>query len=201
MSSVLPKLACFLLVSGITGCAMTYDTVKEDPFIFGVSKFDQNAFVGVYFWNPDDSSRDITVPDECQGYRITQLGGYVGRGVPSPFGVNVPLEDLVAAEEYFATNEMYFFDGLVQQWDGYFLHDVDFNLYLGVNIAEIQFVSMGIYFAVVTEDNGDTFATAYRPRFTITCDEDNHHFYSLEGKLYERGTDTLCSEFTYVTAD
>ena len=32
----------------------------------------------------------LDIPDTCDGYRVTALGGYIGSGTPCPFWVSLP---------------------------------------------------------------------------------------------------------------
>ena len=49
----------------------------------------RQAFAADVDWNGEDGVV-ITIPDEVHGYRVTALGGYSGRGVPTAFALNAP---------------------------------------------------------------------------------------------------------------
>ena len=56
---------------------------------------------------------------------------------------------------------------------------------------EVEFKN---YYPHINEDNSITF---YHPTVYINCSEDNKHFYSKDGKLYNKKTDELISNFSY----
>lgn len=47
------------------------------------------AFAADVDWDGSDGAV-IVIPDEVHGYKVTALGGYIGRGVPTAFALNAP---------------------------------------------------------------------------------------------------------------
>lgn len=127
----------------------------------------------------------MTIPDYCEGVPITDLGGYTGRGVPQIFSV------------YVVTN--------VQDsaYDPEKLYDKHEHVYYDVNVTlpkylkEITLSRPYEETRSVMEDGllvGYTFTT----RCYFTIDESNEYFYTKEGKVYDKKTDTLYDkEFVY----
>ena len=64
---------------------------------------------------------------------------------------------------------------------------------MGKNLTKIVDVEMDRYYLL--EENGAF--VFYRPCVYIVCDEENPAFYSKDGKLYDKKTDELITEFVY----
>jgi hypothetical protein len=79
----------------------------------------------------------------------------------------------------------------------YSIEDVVINLNIGKNIEVIDFVVMHQYFPHINEDRSITF---YRPVVNICCSDENKYFYSKDGKLYNKITNQLISDFAYATS-
>ena len=67
----------------------------------------------------------------------------------------------------------------------------DFTIHLSKYIEKIYARADATEYTVKGEK------TAYCPRVSIICDEDNKTFYSKDGKLYYRQDDTLVDGFNY----
>lgn len=85
-------ISLFLTLSGLLlclcGCSFAYDynngkTVDNVYYVF--NKFHKTCFAAGYQW--DGKSTDIVIQDEVDGYKVTELGGYTGRGVPTAFAI------------------------------------------------------------------------------------------------------------------
>lgn len=84
--SLLIASACILLC--FCGCSMDYsfDNGKiVDNVQYYFNSKNKTCFAAEYLW--DGKSTDIVIQDEVDGYKVTELGGYVGRGYPTPFGI------------------------------------------------------------------------------------------------------------------
>ena len=66
-----------------------------------------------------------------------------------------------------------------------------FTLHLSKYIEKIYAVAGATEYTVGGEK------TAYCPRVSIICDEDNKTFYSKDGRLYYRKDDALADGFNY----
>ena len=85
-------ISLFLALSGLLlclcGCSFAYEysngkTVDNVYYVF--NKFNKTCFAAQYQW--DGKSTDIVIQDEVDGHKVTELGGYTGRGVPTPFAI------------------------------------------------------------------------------------------------------------------
>jgi len=83
----------------------------------GYSEIENNAFITNINWNTDDSL-EIILPSTYDNIQVKELGGYYGRGVPSPFNISTDIEAMFPnADEYFSTNESYLYEDNLDRWD------------------------------------------------------------------------------------
>ena len=188
MKKAITLLLVLLLLLGL--CACTYGNTAEEGsfkimygsyFPFPLRWNPDGACVYQYTWDGDEGNTDIVIPDAYASRTIRKLGGAFGRGLPSPFDIDV-------------TSWMGLSGGIAvpydsSDWDEIVYHD--FDLYLSKEIDGITGHPCAIVFTV------DGVKTAYCPRVTVHCDEDNETFYSRDGRLYFRKTDELVEEFVY----
>ena len=160
------------------------DRDPDDPLNYGYNRFAWIAAAGAYYFDGDTSDMTITIPDKFGIYPITKLGYYYGTGVKSPFRIILPdsyptvsIHPSLDEDEIAAADITY----------------LDFTLYLGKNIKEIERIAMDYYKR--PSENGNAY---YAPRVYIICDEENKTFYSKDGKLYRREDDSLVDDFLYV---
>ena len=90
--------------------------------------------------------------DRYDGKRVTQLGGYFGRGVPTPFLISV--EELyinsAAGSKYGGA-----YYGDIEDFnitDEYCVEELIFVLNIGKNLRTVKNVEMDVYFPHVNED-------------------------------------------------
>ena len=180
-----------------SGCSLLfeYQTDAIDNFDIGYSKVLNEAFVSSYNWDGTDETKNIVIPEEYNGEKITALGGYCGRGVPCAFGIEFPesyQNNLCSEANQWFASEVYEDIGSV---DTVYLN---FNLHISKNIEQIQIHTLDCFY------NGTYFyGEDYNSKiivvllYNITCDEDNKTFYAKEGKLYYRQNDELVSDILY----
>jgi hypothetical protein len=172
------------------------DTVEMDGFFIAINKLSNCCFVGSYQCTEYTENLEITIPDAYDGIPITRMGGYYGTGVPTPFLIS--LADLyMNAPENSKYNGV--FSGNINDFEiaeAYIIENVVFHLNIGKNIEAIEFVSMDTYYPHINEDGSITF---YHPVVYTNCSAENEHFYSKDGKLYNKETDELITVFDYVT--
>ena len=135
---------------------------------------------------------EITIPDDYNGIPIKRVGGFSGIGVPSPFRIDL-------SQVYMNAPEGSELDMIWSYPDdelsvAYTIENVVFQLHIGKNIEEIDFVFMDDYYPHIDEDGTVTF---YHPVVYITCSEENTTFYSKDGKLYYKSTNALVEDFAY----
>lgn len=192
-----------LLVFGLFGCffeevSLLYsDHADVDGFSISINKTANCCFVGSYACTEYTENLEITIPDDYNGMPIKRIGGYSGSGVPSPFYIS--LYDLYVNAPS-GSKYSGIFGGDIDKFDiqdAYVVEDVVFNLNIGKNIEAVEFVVMDQYFPHINEDSSVTF---YHPVVYINCSEENKYFYSQDGKLYDKKTDELISDFAYLAS-
>ena len=82
----------FVFVSQLYGHGpKTWAETEKDGLIFYTGRASHRCFVAGWTWDGDEDHLTITIPDKFNGYAVTQLGGYNGRG-GSPFCIKPPPE-------------------------------------------------------------------------------------------------------------
>ena len=81
ISSILSLLFC-------SSCSLTYDYIEVDNIDIGYSKIERSAYIGRVSCK-DSEDRNIVLPSTYNNIVIKELGGYFGRGVPTPFGIDI----------------------------------------------------------------------------------------------------------------
>ena len=193
-------LICALLTVAFTlsGCFLFYSgEYTEDMRMFvGYSKIRKKAFVGQL--SGDLENTDFVLPDEYMGCPVTTLGGYFGRGVPSPFCLEMELP-----EEY---------GEYVEEWRTFAAHDpeldetgdgwetVIFHVALGKNLRSIRYTLPCTYLGIEVdydEEGVPVRDILYKivPFFTVS--EENETFYAEGGRLYYKDSGEPVGEFEY----
>lgn len=186
-------IATALLLSGCAdGVSMLYtESAEKDGFNIAVNKTANCCFVGSFEYTDET---EITVPDEYNGIPITRLGGYFGRGVPSPFTISLAEKYMNAKE---ASDYSGVFGGDISEYeikDEYSVENIKFVLNIGKNIKSIEKVVMDNYYPHINEDNSITF---YHPVVEINCSEDNKYFFSKDSRLYDKKSGEQIEGFAY----
>ena len=77
----------FSLIFSLDECSLWYVYVNNavDSFDLGYSERLGEAFFADYNWDGTEQGKNIVLPEKYNGATITGLGGYTGRGYPSPF--------------------------------------------------------------------------------------------------------------------
>ncbi len=188
-------------------CADTYGNSAEYEnctvaygYYWGIHKIlgQNHAAVTSYTVERGSTERDIYIPDEYDGIKIKELGGYIGRGSPSPFRIqyeyNPKIRELTdkSTDEFYGTGVGSF--ASTAEGDDVFdevIYD-DFTLHIGKNIKNID-----AFDDVYLFDLKDGRKAAYCPRVYVICDEKNKNFYSEDGILYNKDG-TKVEGFAYV---
>ena len=177
----------------LDGVAYFYSYSGEyNGFGIAVNKLANCCFVSGYTCTEYTEGMEITIPDDYNGIPIKRVGGFSGIGAPSPFGIDL-------SQVYMNAPEGSEFDMIWRYPDdelsvAYTIENVVFQLNIGKNIEEIDFVFMDDYYPHINEDGTVTF---YHPVVYITCSEENTTFYSKDGKLYYKSTNALVEDFAY----
>lgn len=197
--TLLLALVMMLLLCSCTYCERAeegcFDILYGSYLPFQMRWNPDGACVHIYTWDGDESNTDIVIPDKYKDYKIKKLGGYYGSGLPSPFTIDVTTwmdmhddnEDIHSNGCLAVPYDM--FDDYSDEWSEIVYHD--FNLYIGKNIDSVYGNPCAMVYTI------DGVKTAYCPRVTVCCDEENETFYSKDGRLYYRENNELVDEFIY----
>lgn len=135
----------------------------------------RQAFAAGVDWNGEDGAV-ITIPDEVHGYRVTALGGYSGRGVPTAFTLNAPemwnIKACLGDSGTAADAE--------KDYPNAKIVDCTMTLKLGKNVKKLN--EVGCFGFYGYDENG--VETVWRLRWNVECDEGNETFYAKDGRLY-----------------
>lgn len=168
---------------------------ESDGLWYATNKVSNCVYVGDYNCTKSKDPYIITIPDTIDGRPVTHLGGYYGRGLPTPFMIS--LADLYMnapdGSTYDIVHGSFSIDSIK---DPYVVENIEFDLYIGKNIRHIEYIDMENYYPHINEDNS---ITLYHPVVRVHCSKDNKHFYSEDGKLYKRENHSLISDFEYAT--
>ena len=188
------------LVFSLCGCSLWYKYVNSavDSFDIGYSEKLNKAFFAGYKWDGTAESANIILPEEYNETKITGLGGYTGRGYPSPFYIDVTDE----AKEKLCPDatEWSYADHTANVKDAN-IQILPFQLHISKNIKEIKNLSMGGIVLAEYEENGETISNIYVLTCYVTCDENNETFYAKDGKLYFKRTNELVNDIVYEDFD
>ncbi len=176
---------CILIVAALLGCSLEYhNVISQDNVSFYTSSIRKICFAGGYNWDGDKDSMNINIPDKVDGYYIKALGGYTGRGFPTPFCVLLPeklKEDAVLNCHSDTPGDVP-------------IEELHFTINIGANIKELKNVNFKRYYLY---GNYIKNFYGYSIAVSINCSEKNKTFYSKDGKLYRRSDDSLVDEFFY----
>lgn len=196
MKKTVAFLVVLCLSFSLCSCSLWYDHVNNaiGAFDVGYSKYKSKAFLANYNWDGSEEGMNIVTPDDYNGVIITGLGGYYGRGVPSPFTITLSPEAKIqlcseATEWYYASHTANRDNADVQ-----YLH---FQLHIGEYIKEIENLSMGGIILASYEENGEEKFSVFVLTCYVTCDDANKTFYSNDGKLYHRKGNVLVEDILY----
>lgn len=136
---------------------------------------DASTFAADVDWDGSDGAV-IVIPDEVHGYKVTALGGYIGRGVPTAFALNAPEiwnTQVVFGDEKVAADAE-------KDYPNAKIVDCTVTLRLGRNVKALNEVSCFGWQGY--DENGAE--TVWRLRWNVECDEGNETFYAKGGRLY-----------------
>ena len=169
-----------LLLGYLQTGSMGTETDMAGDLLCGYNRLTGEAFAAVYEWDGREETMDFTVPDTVFGYRVTALGGYVGRGAPYAFCVELP-EDLGHIRESFDGD---LWDYALERYPNAEVVELPFTVHIGKDLKEIQEEAFGSCYGFTAEGH----EVLYHITLTVDCDPANKTFYSENGVLYERAT-------------
>lgn len=169
-----------LLTAYLKTGAMGMETDLAGDLLCGYNRLTGEAFAAVYEWDGREETLDFTVPDTVFGYRVTALGGYVGRGAPYAFTVELP-EGFGHLRESFDTED---WDFAREKHPNAEVVELPFTVHIGRNLEEIREAAFGSCYGFTPEGK----EVLYHITLTVDCDPENKTFYSENGILYDRET-------------
>ena len=147
----------------------------DDGFVYLLRDGKMKAGVSSVTYDPASGSSLIVIPESYGDYPVVGLGGYVGKGGPSPFDIEVK-----GVRSTTRVSPSYGYFGKVNgKKVNLIYHDVTLNL--GANIKEIYADQNGLY----VETGGDR-GEVHVVRVYVNCDPANRNFYSENGRLYDK---------------
>lgn len=171
-------LAVFLC-SCLDGALMYGDKTKNvDNIEYFMHSFRKCCFAGAYTWTSDSNQATVTIPDTCDGYRVTSLGGFIGSGAPCPFMVLLPDVDSIYSKDTLPD------EAQIEQYH--------LELNIGKNVEKLRLIMMEEYYGL----GSNRFAQIL---VTVNCSEENPVFYSEDGKLYRKSDNSLVEGFFYAS--
>ncbi len=201
MKKLLTVLCVVVSMTFFSGCCLFYDLVRNvNGFDVGYSARTNDAFLGSYSWDGKEESLNIEIPEEYKGAPITSLGGYFGRGVPTPFNIEVSRQ----AQQLLSPNALRW-SGMdirtAARLDNVVVEYYTFNVRLSKNIKELQLISLDRLTVSITEENQVEYYKVYVLKCNFTCDEDNKVFYAQDGKLFYKNSGKLVENIFYADFD
>ena len=176
----LALLAKPLLLGYLQTGSMGTETDMAGDLLCGYNRLTGEAFAAVYEWDGREETMDFTVPDTVFGYRVTALGGYVGRGAPYAFTVELP-EGFGQGKEGFGED---LWDYALEKYPNAEVVELPFTVHIGKDLKEIQEEAFGSCYGFTAEGH----EVLYHITLTVDCDPENKTFYSENGVLYDRET-------------
>ena len=176
----LALLAKPLLLGYLQTGSMGTETDMAGDLLCGYNRLTGEAFAAVYEWDGREETMDFTVPDTVFGYRVTTLGGYVGRGAPYAFTVELP-EGFGHTREGFGED---LWDYALEKYPNAEVVELPFTVHIGKDLKEIQEEAFGSCYGFTPEGK----EVLYHITLTVDCDPENKTFYSENGVLYDRKT-------------
>ena len=190
----------FVMLLSFCGCSLSYRYINnaEGSFCAGYSERLEDAFWGEYIWDGTEEKMNIIIPDEYNGVVVKTLGGYCGRGVPTPFTVDFA----DSAKESLSPNaDRWYNTSVINSTENSNVTHLKFDLHISKNIKEIENLYLDKFIFAEYAQNGQTYCKVYVLTFNITCDDDNKYFYANDGKLYYKKDDSLVKEIFYEDFD
>ena len=175
-----PILMGLLFYAGMfTAMAVNYSEIdwhSGDGFAYLIRDGFKKAGVCKYTYDPASGNTVIEIPESYGDYPVRSLGGYVGKGGPCPFYIE--LKDVHSTAGVSLSRDS--FDWYLKNHDLEPVY-VDCKLQIGPNIREIYAAQSGI-------EAGDKL---YIVRVYVDCDSENRWFYSENGVLYHKNGEVV----------
>ena len=178
-AAMVTLIACTLVTLMLGGCTGYGEEVKEGPWSAYIGESD--AFVYEYRWDGTKEGLRIE-PGTINGLPVTRYGGYMGRGVPCPFHVDIPgatfsRQNIVPREEIVDT--------------------IEFTLVVGSRIRDFNLSNYGLGGYYLLNERKDGKNAYYKVLIHPEVDPANSKYYEKDGKLYIKSDDSLVRNICY----
>ena len=178
-AAVVLVIACTLMTLMLGGCTGYGEEVKEGPWSAYLGEKD--AFVYEYRWDGTKEGLRIE-PGAINGLPVTRYGGYMGRGVPCPFYIDIPKarlssQNIVPKEEIIDT--------------------IEFTLVVGSQIRDFNLGNYGLGGYYLLNEKKDGKNAYYKVLIHPEADPANPWYYEKDGKLYLKKDDSLVRNICY----
>lgn len=193
-------LIMILLFSCFSGCvnehiaAGFFTHSNIDGLNIWVNPVEQFAFAGTFFCDEYYDGIQITIPDEYNGIPITQLGGKNSIDKADSFSIHISNHFLNVPEDSPYYGVTYTDPDNAKITDTYVVEDLVFVLNIGKNINKIELAVFDYYYPSFDETGSLVF---YHPVVYVVCSEQNDTFFSKDGVLYDKSTESQVLEFDY----
>ena len=159
---------------------------------------EEHALVSTWNWSGNPDENVITISDKTpDGAEINAVGGEGPLGQRMPFTLtNKDKEHDYCQTDMFLGSAAYknpyngqkdpSFFGIPEQTEAHF-ETIVFTMKLSKNVDRILIDDSSNFFCVINEDQS---ITVYSYYFYFECDPDNPFFYSKDGRLYEKESDS-----------
>lgn len=171
-----------IIIFSLCSCSFEYDYSKGktvDGVYYVFSSARKICFASDYAW--DEKGKDITIniPDEVDGYKVVALGGFTGRGLPTPFGISTQNDGLYGSIECIEE------DAVVEK--------IPVTIQLGKNVKQIDCSDMGDF--LQTGENTYIFLAKFE------IDKENKYFKAdKNGEItYSKYSSDYIDQFNYKT--
>lgn len=200
MKRIFAILMVFSLLFSLCSCSLYYDYVNcaVDSFDVGYREIFGANFLADYNWDGTEEGMNIVVPESYNGSKIIGLGGYTGKGVPSPFKIK-PTDEV--KEQLCPNATKWSYITHTANIENYNIQYLPFKLHISSNISKIEYLSMGGIILAEYEENQEKIYNVYVLTCYVTCDENNEVFYSKDGKLYYKESDKVVEGVFYEDFD
>lgn len=186
---VVPVIAALLFCLGMfTALAVNYSEIdwhSGDGFAYLIRDGVKKAGPCVYTYDPASGNTVIDIPESYGEYPVKSLGGYVGKGGPCPFYIELKGVRVVSGVALSDGSFAWYLNNQDLEPE-----NVDLTLNIGPNIREIYADQSGIH----------ADGKLYIVRVYVNCDPGNRWFYSKDGVLYHKNGE-IVDGFLYWNRD
>ncbi|WP_369282520.1 hypothetical protein [Oscillibacter sp. GMB15532] len=153
------------------------------------------AFASGFDWDGETEEITVVIPDTVEfhnssrTFRVTKLGGFWDRNIPSAFGPLLPVGSRAGQVIYADSNAL---ESAKERYSSVPERDLTVHLSVGQYVSEIPLAAASLLYR---EQEGD--GVIWRVTYWVDCDENNQTFYSEDGKLYSRADNMPVTRLTY----